>query len=69
MDILAVTSLRARYLEAVRSAETYRDAADEHPGLRDFYHALATTYERAGREMALMLHAVDRISSLESEAA
>jgi len=37
--------------------------------LRDFYHALATTYERAGREMALMLDTIERISGLESEAA
>ncbi len=69
MDTLAIVLLRARYLEAVGSAETYRDAADDHPALRDFYHALATTYERAARELALMLGTVDKISGLDSEAA
>ncbi len=51
MDIAAVCELQARAREAIASAEKYR--------------ALATdeTYERAAREMQLMLDAVERASA------
>jgi hypothetical protein len=61
MDVIAINELRARYTQAVRSAETYRDAAETIAALREFYHALAITYERSAREMRLMLDAVERI--------
>lgn len=61
MDAVAINELRARYTQAIRSAETYRDAAETIAPLREFYHALAVTYERAAREMRLMLDAVERI--------
>jgi hypothetical protein len=69
MDMLAITLLRSRYLEAVSAAETYRDAAEEAFDLRAFYQALATTYERSAREMRLMLDAAERLSALATEAA
>ena len=62
MDFVAINDLRARYAQAVRSAETYRDAAEKTEPLRDFYHALAVTYERSAREMGLMLDTVERLS-------
>jgi hypothetical protein len=61
MDVIAINELRARYAQALRSAETYRDAAEAVEPLRAFYHALAVTYERAAREMRLMLDTVERI--------
>jgi hypothetical protein len=63
MDVIAINDLRARYMQAVRAAETYRDAAEKIEPLREFYHALAVTYERAAREMRLMLDAVERIDA------
>jgi hypothetical protein len=56
MDIAAVCELQARAREAIASAEKYRAVATD----EDFYHALAVTYERAAREMQLMLDAVER---------
>jgi hypothetical protein len=59
MDLAAVCELQARAREAIASAEKYRAlACDE-----DFYHALAVTYERAAREMQLMLEGVERASA------
>jgi len=69
MDLVAVTALRARYQDAIKAAETYRDAAENSPHLRDFYAALAFTYERSGREMRLMLDTVDRICGVTEIAA
>jgi|SoimicmetaTmtLMA_FD_contig_31_10698044_length_511_multi_2_in_0_out_0_1 hypothetical protein len=51
MDLAAVCELQARAREAIASAEKYRALASD----EDFYHALAVTYERAAREMQLML--------------
>ena len=62
MDHIAITQLRGRHAEAVTSAEIYRDAAEKNPANRDFYRALAFTYERAAREMKLMLDRVERLS-------
>jgi len=47
---------QARAREAIASAEKYRAVTTD----EDFYHALAVTYERAAREMQLMLDAVER---------
>lgn len=69
MDIAALAELKSRGIEAVASAERYRELADRTPALRDFYHALAITYERAAREMVLMLEKADRVGSVASEAA
>jgi hypothetical protein len=59
MDLAAVCELQARAREAVASAEKYRALATD----EGFYHALAVTYERAAREMQLMLDAVERGSA------
>ena len=40
----------------------YRDAAENGLENRDFYQALACTYERSAREMNLMLDRVERLS-------
>ena len=69
MDFAAVTQLRARYQDAIKAAEIYRDAAETTPRLKDFYHALAFTYERSAREMRLMLDTVERISCVREVAA
>ena len=69
MDITAVTELKSRAIEAIVSAEKYRDLAEQTPALCDFYHALAFTYERAAREMNLMLDKVERICVVDSVAA
>jgi hypothetical protein len=61
MDLIAINQLRVRYAQAVRAAESYRDAAEASEPLRAFYHALAVTYERSAREMRLMLDTVERI--------
>jgi len=62
MDHVAITQLHGRHTEAITSAETYRDAAEKNPENRDFYRALAFTYERAAYEMKLMLDRVERLS-------
>ena len=49
IDPVAVAHLRARYLDAVTSAEMYRGGAQNSLPMRDFYHALAVTYERSAR--------------------
>jgi len=59
MDLAAVCKLQARAREAIASAEKYRALASD----EDFYHALAVTYERAAREMQLMLEGVERASA------
>ena len=59
MDLAAVCELQARAREAVASAEKYRALATD----EGFYHALAVTYERAAREMQLMLEGVERASA------
>lgn len=69
MDIAAITELKSRAVEAIASAEKYRDMAERRPGLRDFYHALAFTHERMAREANLMIDAADRISRLIEKAA
>jgi len=69
MDIVAINDLRARYLQAVRSAETYRQASEKIPPLREFYHALATTHERMAREANLMLEKVERLTEPTEQAA
>ena len=56
MDLAAIRELQARAREAIASAEKYRALASD----EDFYHALAVTYERAAREMQLMLDAAER---------
>ena len=56
MDFAAVCELQARARDAIASAEKYRALATD----EGFYHALAVTYERAAREMQLMLDAVER---------
>jgi hypothetical protein len=59
MDLAAVCELQARARDAIASAEKYRALANG----EGFYHALAVTYERAAREMQLMLDAVERVSA------
>ena len=56
MDFAAVCELQARSRDAIASAEKYRALTTG----EGFYHALAVTYERAAREMQLMLDAVER---------
>ena len=58
MDIAAISELQARAREATASAEKYRALARG----EDFYHAVAVTYGRVAREIALMLDAVERAS-------
>jgi hypothetical protein len=62
MDPAAIAELCVRHAEAIASAKTYRQAAESAPENRDFYSALAFTYERAAREMYLMLDRVERLS-------
>lgn len=69
MDIAAVTELKSRAIEAIASAEKYRDLSGRIPNLQTFYAALAVTYERSAREMQLMLDKVERVSSITAEAA
>lgn len=69
MDIAAITELKRRAVEAIASAEKYRDLAERRAELSDFYDALATTYERAAREMSLMLDKAERINMPAFEAA
>lgn len=69
MDIAALAELKSRGIEVVASAERYRELAERTPALRDFYHALAVTYERAAREMDIMLVKAERLGSVASEAA
>jgi hypothetical protein len=69
MDIAAITELRARSIEAINAAEKYRALAASVPAQRDFYHALAVTYERSLREMQIMLDTVERLDAADQEAA
>jgi hypothetical protein len=69
MDIAAITELRARSIEAINAAEKYRALAASVPAQRDFYHALAVTYERSLREMQIMLDTVERLDAANQEAA
>ena len=69
MDIVAITELKSRAIEAIASAEKYRDLAERRPGLRGFYHALAFTHERMAREANLMIEAADKASRLIKRAA
>lgn len=69
MTITAITELKARTTDAIASAEKYRDLAEQTPTQRAFYHALAVTYERAAREMQLMLDKIERGSTVVSQAA
>jgi 3-deoxy-D-arabino-heptulosonate 7-phosphate (DAHP) synthase class II len=64
MDIAAITELRSRVVEAIASAEKYRELAERKAALRDFYHALATTYERSAREMTIWLDKAEQHSGL-----
>ena len=63
MDLVAINDLRARHRQTACAAESYRDAAGRIAPLRDFYRALAATYEQAAREMQIMLDTVERIGS------
>lgn len=69
MDIAAITELKSRAIDAITSAEKYRDLAERQVGLRDFYHALAFTHERMAREANLMLDKAERLIPAVSEAA
>ena len=69
MDIAAITELKSHAIDAIRSAEKYRDLAQRHVGLRDFYHALAFTHERMAREANLMLDQAERLTPTASAAA
>jgi hypothetical protein len=69
MDIVAVTELKSRAVEAVASAKRYRELAERTPALRAFYGALAVTYGRSAREMQLMLDKVERLSAITVAAA
>jgi|EndMetStandDraft_4_1072995.scaffolds.fasta_scaffold1289988_1 hypothetical protein len=69
MDIAAITELKFRAVEAIGSAEKYRELAESRPALRDFYHALAFTHERMAREANLMLDKVEGIMAVTAEAA
>jgi hypothetical protein len=69
MDIAAITELKSRAIDAITSAEKYRDLAERHAGLRDFYQALAFTHERIAREANLMLDKAERLIPAISEAA
>jgi len=69
MDVGAIIELRARCLESVNAAEKYRALASSTPALREFYHALAVTYERSVREMQFMLDTVDRVTAIDEAAA
>jgi hypothetical protein len=69
MDIAAITELKSRALDAITSAEKYRDIAERQAGLRDFYHALAFTHERIAREAHLLLDKAERLIPTLSEAA
>jgi hypothetical protein len=69
MDIAAIAELKSRAIDAIASAEKYRDLAECRAGLRDFYHALAFTHERIAREANLMLEKAERSTTTRSEAA
>jgi hypothetical protein len=69
MDPAAIAQLRVRHAESVASARMYRQAAEDSAENRDFYLALAFTYERAAREMHLMLDRVERLSGANELAA
>ncbi len=69
MDMIAINDLRARYTQAIRAAETYREAAEKISPLREFYRALAFTYERMAREANLMLEKADGLSQPTEQAA
>ena len=69
MDIVALTELKSRALEALTSAHKYRALAGRHSGQRDFYRALATTYQRSAREMEIMLDKAERAHTALSNAA
>jgi hypothetical protein len=62
MDLAAIAQLRVRHAEALASAGMYREAGENSPENRDFYRALAFTYERSAREMHLLLDRVERLS-------
>ena len=69
MDMIAINDLRARYQQAVRAAKTYRDAAEDIPPLREFYRALAFTYERMAQEARLMIDKAEGLSQPAERAA
>ena len=69
MDIAAITELKSRAIDAVTAAEKYRDLAERHAGLRDFYHALAFTHEQMARQANLMLDKAEQLIPALSEAA
>lgn len=69
MDIAAITELKSCAIEAIASAEKYRDLAERHEGQREFYHALAVAHERMAREANLMLDKVPRMVPALSEVA
>ena len=60
MDIAALAELRARAKDAAASAVTYRERAEKTPALRDFYRALAFTYDQVVRDMRLLLDTAER---------
>jgi hypothetical protein len=62
MDQFAIAQLGARWAEMVDSAQAYRSSAETDEVNRDFYRALAVTYERSAREMKLMLDKTRRLS-------
>jgi len=62
MDMIAINDLRARYIQAVRAAETYREAADAIPSLKEFYDALAFTHEQIARQAILFLNKAEKIA-------
>jgi hypothetical protein len=72
MDIAAITELKSRAMDAITSAEKYRDLAERQKrqiGLRDFYRALAFTHERIAREANLMLDKAEQLTPFRSQAA
>jgi hypothetical protein len=69
MDMTAITELKLRAIEAIVAAEKYRDLAEGHIGLRDFYHALAFTHERMARAANLMLDKAEQQAPAVSDAA
>ena len=69
MDIAAITELKFRAIDAIASAEKYRDLAERDVERADFYHALAFTHKRMAREASLMLDKAERLTPAMAQAA
>jgi hypothetical protein len=67
MDRIAINELREHLSRMMSAAEECRNAAEKTERSREFFRALAVTYDRAAREMRIMLDAVARANAVSAK--